>query len=77
MLLVSLSALLTFCIKAPKGSTEEEDKEYFDFSTIGTYNLSVDYKLSFNSPIVFSVYDEYPYKPSPNDPNLEILRTRP
>jgi len=76
ILLLFLSGIMvTSCIKAPKGSTEEEDKEYFDFSTIGTYNLSIDYKLKFNSPIVFVIYDEYPYKASTEDPNLEVLKT--
>ena len=74
LLTIIFGMFVTSCIKAPKGNTEEEDKEYFDFSTIGTYNLSVDYKLKFNSPIVFFIYDEYPYQTSPNDPDLEVLK---
>lgn len=74
LLLILSGVLVTSCIKTPKGSTEEENKEYFDFATIGTFALSVDYKLKFNSPIVFYIYDEYPYQASPNDPDLEVLK---
>ncbi|MDP3437382.1 MAG: LruC domain-containing protein [Bacteroidales bacterium] len=76
LLLIIAGVTITSCIKAPKGNTDEENKEYFDFATIGTYTLSLDYKLKFNSPIVFFVYDQYPYKTSPNDPGLEVLDTQ-
>ncbi|PKP07346.1 MAG: hypothetical protein CVU10_07340 [Bacteroidetes bacterium HGW-Bacteroidetes-5] len=76
LLLILTGVIITSCIKAPKGNTDEENKEYFDFATIGTYTLSLDYKLKFNSPIVFFVYDQYPYKTSPNDPSLEVLDTQ-
>lgn len=75
-----LSALILFiasCVKAPQNQTEEENEqdltEYFDFSTIATYTLSVDYQLTYNSPVVFYVYDQYPYISSPDIPDLEIL----
>jgi len=66
--------LLPSCIKAPKTNDPDEDKEYFDFSTIGDFTLSLDYKLAFNSPIVFYVYDEYPYVKSAQDPELEVFK---
>src|SRR3989339_79929 len=76
LLLIIAGVIITSCIKAPPSNTDEENKEYFDFATIGTYTLSLDYKLKFNSPIVFFVYDQYPYKTSPNDPSLEVLDTQ-
>lgn len=70
---------ITSCIKAPNRNVPEENEgdknEYFDFATIGTSTLTVDYKLSFNSPVVFYVYDQYPYIKSPNFPDLEVLNT--
>lgn len=73
LLVAALSAATTSCIKAPGAKEPEQQKEYFDFATIGNYGLSIDYKLKFNSVIVFWVYDEYPFKKSDIDPELEIL----
>ncbi len=76
ILVLLLTGILSVsCIKAPKVVNPDEDKEYFDFSTIGDYTLSLDYKLTFNSPVVFFVYDEYPYQKSQEDPELEVFKT--
>jgi LruC domain-containing protein len=74
MILLLTGMVIASCIKAPKTKDPDEDKEYFDFSTIGDFTLSLDYKLTFNSPIVFYVYDQYPYQKSAEDPELEVLK---
>jgi len=74
LFILSFLFYLTSCVKAPNSNPEDENKEFFDFSTIGTYTLSVDYKLKFNTPIIFFIYDEYPYQPSAIDPELEVLK---
>jgi len=65
--------ILTACLKFPHNNPEEQ-KTYFDFATTGNYSFSLDYKTTFNSPIVFYVYDEYPYATIPNDPDNQILK---
>jgi len=80
ILLSTLALFVVSCVKAPNNNNNNEENEealteYFDFATIGTHTLSIDYQLTFNSPIVFYVYDQYPYIKSPNIPDLEILNT--
>jgi len=66
--------LLSSCLKLSPNN-QEESKVYFDFATTGDYSFSLDYKTSFNSPIVFYIYDEYPFVPVANDPDREVFKT--
>ncbi len=70
------SLLLYSCIKAPRGIPDSDTKEYFDFKTIGDYSLTIDYKLKYNTPVVFYIYDEYPFQKSETDPEIENLNDK-
>jgi len=72
LLLTSVLWLIS-CVKPPKGIADNDTKEYFDFATIGNYTITIDYKLKFNSPIVFYVYDEYPFQKDETDPQIETF----
>ncbi|PKO98935.1 MAG: hypothetical protein CVU13_07345 [Bacteroidetes bacterium HGW-Bacteroidetes-8] len=73
LLLLLTSISICACVKAPRGIADSDTKEYFDFKTIGSYTITIDYKLKFNSPIVFYLYDEYPFQKSDTDPEVEIF----
>ncbi|OFY41117.1 MAG: hypothetical protein A2X18_12220 [Bacteroidetes bacterium GWF2_40_14] len=66
--------VLSSCLKLSPNN-QEDPKVYFDFATTGNYSFSLDYKTSFNSPIVFYIYDEYPFVPVANDPDREVFKT--
>jgi len=62
------------CVKLHNNNPDDSTKVYFDFATIGDHDFTLDYKLTFNSPIVFYVYDEYPFIPFPGDSQREVFK---
>ena len=74
LVMVFLGLVFTSCLKLSPKTQPVEETTYFDFATVGNYSLSVDYKLKFISPIVFYVYDEYPFAAVEGDPELEVLK---
>ncbi|MHC1779801.1 MAG: LruC domain-containing protein [Bacteroidales bacterium] len=73
LLLLIFSSFLNACVKPPKSIADDDSKEYFDFKTIGDYAVTIDYKLKYNTPIVFYIYDEYPFQKTGTDPEVEYF----
>ncbi|NTU96108.1 MAG: hypothetical protein HGA52_08685, partial [Bacteroidales bacterium] len=65
--------LVTSCVKFIQ-EIPDDKKVYFDFASVGDYSLTIDYKLSFNSPVIFYVYDEYPFQSIPGDTNRTVFK---
>lgn len=76
--LAILSISFLFVISCNKDNIDNTDPVVenitdFDFATIGDAQLNIDYKMAFNSPVLFKVFDRNPYKVNPNDPDLQVL----
>lgn len=74
LLLLICSSFLNACVKPPKSIADDDSKEYFDFKTIGNYNLNINYNLKSETPVEFYVYDEYPFKAAGSEYEGETFR---
>ncbi len=77
ILISAIIAIVSFsCVKSNVVHPPEPDlNDYFDFTTIENIKLTIDYKIDYNTPILFYVYDQNPFITIENGAeilNLEI-----
>ncbi len=66
-----LVSMLASCVKSNVVHPPlPEIEDYFDFSTIGNIKLNLDYNIEYNTPILFFIYDQYPFVKIENEAEI-------